>query len=101
MASSTSPATEHAVDQEALPICTECEESFSTHRALAAHLKKHAKPVLCPFCEKPVKYLGPHLRKEHPDEDEYSPLIRSLTELVNENRALKKRIRELEEQLTT
>jgi len=84
------------VEQDALPICPECQEPFSTHRGLASHMKKHARPTTCPICGEGVRYLAPHLAKEHPERTEGEELVDSVRRLVEENLKLKARISELE-----
>ncbi len=86
------------VEQDALPICPEpgCGESFTTHRGLASHMKKHARPVECPYCNREVRYLGPHLIKDHPEQGKDDQLVEGVRELVNENVRLRARIAELE-----
>jgi len=87
------------VEQDALPICTECGEGFDTHRGLASHMKKHAKPQVCPQCGETVRYLAPHLVKAHPERNQYEVIVQGVSELVLENLTLKSRVAELEQAL--
>jgi hypothetical protein len=84
------------VEQDALPICPVCSESFGTHRGLASHMKKHAKPTTCPVCFQEVRYLSPHLVKEHPERNAGEQIVADVRALVEENISLKARITELE-----
>ena len=85
------------VETDALPICPVCGEPFETHRGLASHMKKHAQPQVCPLCGETVRYLAPHLVKEHPERTEGEQVVDAVRRLVEENIALKACIRELED----
>lgn len=90
--SSISPVTDGpVVDQDALPICPEpgCGQSFESHRGLASHMKKHAAPVECPNCHRLVRYLAPHLA-EHERDDDGAIALKSVADLVDEVRRLRK-----------
>jgi hypothetical protein len=65
-----------------------CGQPFSTRRKLASHLKAHSAGSQCPLCPEVVRYLGPHLRREHADDD-LVKLERMITELVDEVRSLR------------
>lgn len=78
------------MQQAELPICEVCEPArvFDTHRGLASHMKKHQDSVQCPFCRRPVRYLEPHLRKEHADPGRGREIIDAVVALVEENETL-------------
>lgn len=46
-----------------------CKQSFPTARGLGSHMKKHKARIECPICHELVPYLGPHLRRDHEDDD--------------------------------
>jgi hypothetical protein len=82
--------------QTALPICEECGRAFSSPRGLAAHLKVHDAPVICPRCGQSVRYLVPHLRNEHPLSERDEQLLDGLKGLIERNRTLEDRVKALE-----
>jgi hypothetical protein len=87
----SSDADSPATDKEHVCKVTDCGKSFDTARQLASHLKAHSAGTLCPLCQKPVRYLAPHLRREHADDD-LVRLERMIAELVDEVRAFRARI---------
>lgn len=86
------------IDATSLPICEypECGRVFTTHRGLASHMKKHAEGSACPVCGETVRYLVPHLRKHHAEDDDgMSALVDSVHSLVTEIRRLRRENAEL------
>lgn len=72
--------------------CELCELAFSTSRGLASHRKAHSKDTICPVCHHSVRYLGPHLRMEHA-EDDLVRLETGVHGLIAELRVLRDEVR--------
>lgn len=68
--------------------CPECSEIFPSLRSRASHLKVHNNSVKCPICNKPQRYLGPHIQKAHQD-DPLVALETMISALVEEVRTLR------------
>jgi hypothetical protein len=83
------------VTDDALPICQECGEVFSTPRGLSSHLKKHSKPTICPRCGESVRYLAAHLQNKHPLSKQHEHLLVGVQQLIEENRTLRQQLTDL------
>lgn len=68
--------------------CEVCGKVFTSPRGLASHTKSHQNDTECPVCLKKVRYMAPHMRKEHSDDPLYQ-LEAGISMLIAEVRRLR------------